>query len=359
MLYALLASSVATRQLDAARESEERMRKARARELLQQARGLWEGDGTTDPSEPVRQTVESLLNRARELDPECLDLRKACAALLHRNGRLEEAEQSYRTILDREPHDQTARLALAEIALESSETRSIDSSFAIIDHGRRLTQQSRAAELEEALRQLIDQGCLEEAETMLRRALERDPSSSTGHGHLASLLSRRGRLADAEATCRMALELDPDNALAQNTIGVIYRKTGRLEAAVTACRKAVELEPENAIPHINLGVALRQIGRPVQAEQAYRRAIQLEPRSAVAHSSLGVSLRRQGRHEEAEACYFAAIEIDPTYTPAWLNLAIALQKRGSSEEAQAAYRCALELDASAAIPSFEERSSAA
>src|SRR6266436_4392338 len=70
---------------------------------------------------------------------------------------------------------------------------------------------SQNSQLSEATR-LLQVGQLDEAETIVRKAIADSPHDAKAHVLLGVILDRRGRAADAENQYREALKLEPGNA---------------------------------------------------------------------------------------------------------------------------------------------------
>ena len=325
----------------------------------------------------------------------------------HQAGRLQEAEQIYRQILQAEPehadawhllgviahqvgqHEIAADYIGRAIALNGTEAVFYNSLGAALRALRKVPDAvacyRRALQLKPEFAEahynlgnaLRDQGSLDDAVACYRRALELKPDHAAAHSNLGVALNDQGKLDDAVACCRRALELNPDfaaahsnlgNALkdqgkldeavacyrralgldpnlaeAQNNLGNALKEQGNLDDAVACCRRALELKPDFAAAHNNLGNALSDQGKPEDAAASYRRALELKPDFAEAQNNLGNVLKNQRKLEEAVACYHRTLELKPDYADAHNNLGNALADQGKLDEAVASYRRALEL----------------
>ncbi len=185
------------------------------------------------------------------------------ATTLHRGGRLREAEEVYRKILQAAPRQPDALHFLG-----------------VLSH------------------QL---GREEEAVRLIRESLVLAPDQPAARNNLGNVLRKQGRLAEAEEEYRAALRLAPDLADAWNNLGAVLRARGDLPGAVESYRRALGIDPHHADAHLNLGHALAAMGRPEEAAEAHRRALESKPDCADAWHTLCAVLRQAGRHEEAEA----------------------------------------------------------
>jgi predicted TPR repeat methyltransferase len=217
---------------------------------------------------------------------------------LHRQGRLESAEQLYRQLLMLAPEDPNPAHFLGmllhqqgrrEEALELLE-RSVhaDPSVAAwqnnlgnawLETGRSedaAAAYARAAELApDNVDVLNNHACLlmrldrlAEAEQSLRQALQRDEARVDAHFNIASLLARTGRMAQSFEHFARALELQPINPRVRRLLGVVYAQCGRMEDAARVFREWLALEPGNAQARHHLA-AVTGLDVPERAADAY------------------------------------------------------------------------------------------
>lgn len=177
---------------------------AEAHELLAEA--LVEGG-------QLRDGIE-MYCRARELDPDNVDLLFALGDAYFEVGQAEQALQTYQAIVDRQPQaDAWVSMGLVHFNQERVEQA--------IDCYR------RALQLEEdsvfALNSLGDaffaRGENETALDCYRRVIALDPEDAQAHFNLAELHYDLGDPRAAETECREALRLDPGLAFAYLTLG--------------------------------------------------------------------------------------------------------------------------------------------
>jgi Flp pilus assembly protein TadD len=124
----------------------------------------------------------------------------------------------------------------------------------------------------------LDAGELGDAEALLRKATEREPTSPRAHNKLGVALARQGRHEEALVCFRRALELDPLHAPAYCNIGTVYAETGRLEEALAAYHKAVEVDPDYWVAHQNLAALYKRTGRYGEFVRHMKRATHLAAR---------------------------------------------------------------------------------
>ena len=329
------------------------------------------------------------------------------AVALHEAGRLTEAEQAYRAILDEEPghvgslhhlgvlrgqqgrfdeaivllrhaiaHDPTlaeahnhAGLVLHSMQRHAEAIASFDRALAL-DGGYAEAHYNRGAALQ-ALR--LHDGAIASYEA----ALEIEPEIAAVRYSLGTALQALGRHEAAIAQYEQALATDPDYLRARTALGMALQTVGRHDAAIAhyeralaadpgladvhdrlgsalqllgrhdaaiACHeKALALDPDNADAHNNLGLALYAAGRPVEAIGHYERALATRPGFASAHNNFGLALQALNRHDEAIAQYRQAVAAGPGQARRHGNLGVALQEIGRLDEACRAFEKAIAL----------------
>ena len=160
---------------------------------------------------------ESLVvgQKSVQLDPQDAGAHNNLGVLLqHAQGRLKEAEESFRQAITLKPD-----LADAHYNLGNT---------------------------------LKKQGRLEEAEASYTQAITLKPDYAEAHYNLGNTLKELGRLEEAETNYRKAIALKPDFAEGHNNLGATLQEQGRLDEAETNYRKAIALKPDFAEAHRHL-----------------------------------------------------------------------------------------------------------
>lgn len=216
-------------------------------------------------------------------------------------GRVDEAEQHFRQVRQREPQSAPAALGLGKVA--NSRNR------------------------------------LSEAADVLNAAL-RDPSTrKAAHRLLVNIYQRLGRTNQAEQLARTLAGLPNDTPSdpilaeieqlktgeqAWTDLADEWLKTGRVAEAARLLEKTVQTYPNSDHAMFFLGRARFRLGDARGAEQMLMRAVTLAPASIEAQMQLGVVHLNLGRAKEAEFCFRAAIQAKPNLAEAWFNLGLSL-----------------------------------
>lgn len=275
------------------------------------------------------------------------------AALLQKEGRLDEAAAAWDRALEMEPGDVPALIHRGEI--------------------------------------LILQGKPEEAVPFLKKALERDPKSTAAKAQLGQAALARRDFPEAVKHLEAALAENPEANRLHHPLAMAYRglddrakaeehlakagavgvrpadplvdglqerrtgervhlirgrvayRAGRPAEALAEFRKAVEARPESVEGRINLGSALVLTGDKDGAIAQYREALRLDAENATAHFNLALLLADRGELQEATSHMAAVVARRPEDAEARVTLARFLRDGGRAEEALAEYAKAVEL----------------
>jgi predicted O-linked N-acetylglucosamine transferase (SPINDLY family) len=182
-----------------------------------------------------------------------------------------------------------------------------------------------------------------EAEALALSLTQQFPRHPFAWKVLGAALKQTGRLIDSLLPTQKAAELSPHDAQAHSNLGGTLQELGRLVEAEASCKRAISLDPRYPIAHSHLGNTLKDMDKLSEAEASYRRAIALKPDYADAYYNLGVTLNSMGRSEEAEGSYRQAIILEPNFARAHNNLGMALQERSEFDGAEASFRRAIAL----------------
>ncbi|MFA7239781.1 MAG: tetratricopeptide repeat protein [Sulfuricellaceae bacterium] len=188
---------------------------------------------------------------------------------------------------------------------------------------------------------LFNAGRYEELESRARLLLERHPNIGFVWKVLGVSLKMQGK--ESLPALQKATEFSPGDAEAHCNLGIAQQDIGQLDAAAGSYARAVEIKPDFAEAHYNLGIALQSLGQLDGAVASYVQALEIEPDFAEAHNSLGATLRDLGRLEDARASCAQALKIKPDYAEAHDNLGRVLNNLGQPDGAEASFLRALEI----------------
>jgi tetratricopeptide (TPR) repeat protein len=266
--------------------------------------------GATSTAEELSDAALAQSLRLGLDHPAVLAARHELAYQIVQQGRLAEAEQEFRLVVD------ARRRVLGEDHPHTLHTR--------LGHARAVALQGRLAEAEAAFRELLDR--------QIRALGDEHPGILPIRHQLARVVGKQGRWAEAEAAHRRILD----------------------------ARRRVfgEEHPRTLTTRHNLTGVIGKQGRWAEAEEAYRdllealdRVLGEDHRDTLAtRSKLAGAVAGQGRWEEAEAMYRAALdarirvhgENHPYTLDTRHDLASVTAGQGRWDEGEALYREVLE-----------------
>ncbi len=160
-----------------------------------------------------------------------------------RRGDFEAAEKIFRELLNKDAHDNEARLGLSFTQLKQ---RSLQAAY---DNAARVIMQ--------------------------------EPLSARAHALLGSAILGAGEFSLSVEEFRTALTLNPDEALAVAGLAMVDFYENRMPAAVAGLRKAVNMDPDEPDFVFNLGQAAARSEKYKEAADAYEKFLMIAPKTDV------------------------------------------------------------------------------
>jgi Flp pilus assembly protein TadD len=142
------------------------------------------------------------------------------------------------------------------------------------------TGEEDIGEILDNTRQALDEGKLDEANKLAKRAVKIAPKRSAAWNTLGRVQLARGERKQARASFEKAVELNPKSSWAQNNLGLTLIYEGKYEDALEALESATDLEPVEPYMWNNLGMAYEHLDRLEEARDAYQKAVELESERA-------------------------------------------------------------------------------
>jgi len=222
---------------------------------------------------------------------------------LHRQGRLNEAESHYRSLLAQSP-SQFETLHL----------------FGILK---------------------LQQGNLPEALMLITKAVEINPSSLDTRSNLVAVLVNLGRHADAIEQCNRILAIRPADAGTLYNRGVALAQLGRHDEALDNFGKVIAIKSDHINALFNRAGVFASQQRYEEAIADFDRLLTFAPRHPDALTNRGTLLAQLGRDADAIASFDRALAIAPDHVNALTNRGIVLKKLLRHREALASLDRAL------------------
>ncbi|MDD5439012.1 MAG: tetratricopeptide repeat protein [Candidatus Omnitrophica bacterium] len=119
------------------------------------------------------------------------------------------------------------------------------------------------------------------ATSELRAAVKYDQTVAEAYNYLGYILAEEGKdLDEAEGLIKKALEMDPANGAYIDSLGWVYYKKGDFKKAVTELERAVSVEDKNAVIRDHLGDAYYALKLFDKAKEEWEKAVHLDPEQA-------------------------------------------------------------------------------
>jgi Flp pilus assembly protein TadD len=188
-----------------------------------------------------------------------------------KEGRLEEAEELYRELVEDQPKN----------------VRALNNLGVLLD----------------------EMGDAEGAVAQLRAAKEIEPRNQEVLGNLGAALGALGRYAEAEEELRVAYRADPSNLQIRANLGILLFRRGLYEQAVHELESVCSAQPDHRHAFFYKGEALNRLGKVDEAIEALERVTELVPENPKAYYTLGVLFDKKNLPERAAAMYRKARDL--------------------------------------------------
>ncbi|MBV9548767.1 MAG: tetratricopeptide repeat protein [Alphaproteobacteria bacterium] len=299
------------------------------------------------------------------------------ALILHRQGKLAEAETLYRRALARDPSRFEPHYFLGTLCMQQGRFAEAVS-FLEAAIARRGNDVAALVNLGMAMRHLGRPG---DALGPLEQAIALKPDLAEGHYQKAAALQEAGRGADAIGAVVQALALNPDHlqaafleALVLTDLGrgdearagydrLLRRAPNHIDAlnnrallawrehdvmgALTDLAHALAVQPGHIPSLTNRALVLGAVGRAAEALRDYDTLLALDAGNADIWNRRGAMLRRLGRNSQALESFDAALRLNPDFPIALANRGhLRWAVGGSYAQARADLARALELEPS-------------
>jgi tetratricopeptide (TPR) repeat protein len=244
---------------------------------FEQARALAGGAGNFDTSLIQAHLLAKHYDRAAELaraaalrQPGDLRFAQLEARALGKAGRQDRAVVVMRDAVAAHTGDVQAYLSLAETLQDASRKEEADQVLA--DAEQRFPKDVTVPFQRGAL--LEQRKDYARAEAAFRDALARDPLHAPSLNYLGYMLAERGeRLDEAVTLVERALTIDPENGSYLDSLGWALFKQKRYDRAEPLLRRAAAQVPANSVVQEHLGDVLWAMNRRAEAAEAWRHAL--------------------------------------------------------------------------------------
>lgn len=260
-------------------------------------------------------------DKARQLDPDSLEIRYNEVNLLEAEGKYADAIARLREILDGTAKkaytasEQTNRAVLFErLGLLYRQNEQFSEAVDAFQKIQPLDSESGAratAQVIDTYRQAKDYA---KAEQEAQAAFKKYPNDRTVKAVRASVLADLGRTEEAAAATRQLLDgkNDLQTYLSLSQIYDRGKKYAEAEAALDSAGKLADSPDEQETIHFMRGAMLEKQNKVEQAEAEFRKVLELNPQNASALNYMGYMLAdRNLRLAEAQTMIQRALDLEP------------------------------------------------
>jgi tetratricopeptide (TPR) repeat protein len=205
------------------------------------------------------------------------------------------------------------------------------------------------AEKAKQVTELIKAEKYAEAEAILRKEIEENPTDAGAWFFLAGVDRLQNKLDDAIVAYTKSIEYLPEYGDAYLRRGIVWFKKGDYAVAALDFEYAATLNYDDPRPEMWRGLALSMLGQTRLAISAHTAAIKFDPLYVPARVNRGLAYMELEDYIAASIDFSEAIRLEPTNPQHYFKRGVAFAKRGLADRAIASYSEAIRLD-----PKFAE-----
>ena len=261
------------------------------------------------------------------------------AIILHKKGKLKEAENLYKSILESSSNNFEVihYIGIVKIQLKQFEE-------AIVWFNRAISinpnNHSVFNNLGVCYRELKKYN---EALNNFKIALNIKPDYAEAYNNLAIIYRSLENYNEAIENYHKAIKLKPDYAEAYNNLGIVYLKIKEFEKSKHNLDQATKLKPDYAEAYYNLGNVHKNLKQFEKSIQYYKIAYKLKKNYYEAYNDLGIAYLNLEEFDNAKDALNEAIKLKPDYAEAYNNLGIVFLNQEEFNKAKDALNEAIKL----------------
>ena len=196
---------------------------------------------------------------------------------------------------------------------------------------------------------LLSVGRVDEARTVINRALRQNPNAGLAYALRAVIALVRNEQGEALADARRAVELEPEATGPKIALSYVQQSQFELEAARDTLLQATEAEPQDALAWARLAELWLMLGHRDLAREAAETAVGLAPGLERVHVVRGFAALAEIRTREARESFEKAILLDSADPQPRFGLGLAIIRDGDLEEGRRNLEMAVGLDSNSSL----------
>lgn len=287
------------------------------------------------------ETAINTLQKALVQFPEHESLKIRLAREFFNTGKLSEAEELCRQILQLNDQMTHAHLLLGNVNLRLNKLeealKNYEQAAALepqnvmikVNYASILMKNNELRKSLDLVNELGNEG------NFINTSLYQEMIAELGNRFLAT-----GKMKEAIPLLKKVIAFDPENPDAWLNLGSTYFGINQLDQALESFKKVLELNKDYAVAHSNIGLvylskyeADQKNSFLKQALDAFEKAIRLSPSLGDAYHGRALAKFSSGKNEEAVNDFAMAIELSPDLINAYFNISDVLRKMGNPSRA--------------------------
>jgi tetratricopeptide (TPR) repeat protein len=251
------------------------------------------------------------------------------AQALEQQGKLAEAEQSWRQITLANPQDAAA---FASLGLVLSKQGKYEQAVPAYRKALALNPKLPGIQLNWGLAE-FKQEHFEAAIAPLGATLAADPQNLQVLTLLGLSCYGAKRFAEAAKYLELPAKSDPTNTELHRVLAQSCLSAKQYSCTLAEFRQILQQDPDSAAAHMLSGEALDGLGRTVEAIPEFEAAAKAAPREPNVNFGLGYLYWKLHRYDEAKGAFESELSIDPAHAQALAYLGDIELKRNAPEKA--------------------------
>lgn len=177
-----------------------------------------------------------------------------------------------------------------------------------------------------------------------KKAVAYNPAYTNAYINLAVALERKKKFPEAISNYLKALKLNPENELVYNNIGNLYRSLGKMASAIKVYQKAIALKPDFAQAHCNLGTTWWEMMRYQRAIEAFENTVKANPNWIKPYMLLGTLYQEKGKQDAALNWFEKVLTLNGNNALAHSGKGQSYYEKKNERDALCSFKRALKID---------------
>lgn len=211
-------------------------------------------------------------------------------------------------------------------------------------------KKAKALELYDRALSLFRDNDLSEAESLLKKSLELDPSHADTYEALGVMLGRQNRYPEAIDLMERLVKVDPDSLMAHTNLSLFLMKIGKIEEAenhksLATLKSFSKFGNEAKEKELAAQKAKADAAEWARREKMFLEVLDIDPEDSLANYGLGSLAVERGEWAKAREHLERVLREDPKYSVAYLALGKAYKGLGLLNEARETFRTGIKVAA--------------